>query len=128
MYFSLFPAHASVLSILPDYAVQRGVGKAQAGLLLSVIGISNIVGRLVAGYLADRPQLDVIVINAGALLVGGITCFAIPATDKYPLLVAEAAVFGLCMGKTPPMDCISNVYHSDKIVSSALGSNHVFCC
>ncbi len=44
--YLMFVAHASVLTILPDYAVMVGVHRNQAALLLSVIGISNIVGKI----------------------------------------------------------------------------------
>jgi len=93
----LWTSHAAVLGILPDFAVQQGIPSMYASLLLSVIGISNIIGRIVAGWLADMPRVSVVALNAGALFVGGVINFMIPYTTNYSMLAAEAAIFGLCM-------------------------------
>lgn len=57
------------------------------------------VGRLLAGWLADHPRINVVWINATALFIGGITNWLFTVTANYYLLAAEAIVFGLCMGK-----------------------------
>lgn len=66
---------------------------------MSVIGLTNTLGRVMAGWLVDRPTVTAISVNSAALLVGGLACVAFSFTDSYTLLVTEAAVFGLCMGE-----------------------------
>ena len=39
----------SVLTILPEHAVLRGLAKHEASFLLSIIGIANILGRACGG-------------------------------------------------------------------------------
>ena len=43
---------------LQDRAVQMGIEKEKASFLLSVIGIANTLGRIVLGYVSDRPWLN----------------------------------------------------------------------
>ena len=43
---------------LQDRAVQMGIEKENASFLLSVIGIANTLGRIVLGYVSDRPWLN----------------------------------------------------------------------
>ncbi|KAK2182540.1 hypothetical protein NP493_350g02042 [Ridgeia piscesae] len=93
----LWTAHSTVVTILPDYAMLRGYSGQHGALLMSVVGLTNTLGRVLAGWLADRATVTAISINSGALLLGGLTCLAFSATDHYTWLVAEAAVFGLCM-------------------------------
>ena len=88
-----------MVTILPDYAMLRGYSGQHGALLMSVVGLTNTLGRVLAGWLADRATVTAISINSGALLLGGLTCLAFSATDHYTWLVAEAAVFGLCMGE-----------------------------
>ena len=58
-----------------------------------------VAGRIAAGWLADRPSISVISINATALVTGSLVNIAFPYSTNYYLLVAEAALFGFCMGK-----------------------------
>ena len=44
-----FLAHSSVLTILPEHAVECGLDKHEGSFLVSIIGIANILGRLMAG-------------------------------------------------------------------------------
>ena len=88
-----------MLSILPDFAVLNGKTKTQASLLLSLIGVANVLGRLLAGFLADRPQIDSLWVNTAALFTGGLANILIPFTTAFPLLAIEAFTFGLSLGK-----------------------------
>lgn len=92
----LWTTHASVLTILPNYATMSGVSKFRAGFLLSIVGISNILGRLCAGFLADR--LDCVKINMVALFTGGLVNLMIPFFTNYYMLAGLSTIFGLCMG------------------------------
>ena len=86
------------MTFLPDYAMLKGHSDDDGVLLLSIIGLTNGLGRVVAGLLADRPDIRATAINGSALLIGGGACVAFSLTDNYALLEVEVAVFGLCMG------------------------------
>lgn len=83
---------------LVDKAVETGYSKTHAAMLLSMLGITNTVGRVVAGWVSDRPWADCLLINNVALIVGGLSTMAVPFLDEYWMLVAYATVFGLCIG------------------------------
>jgi hypothetical protein len=46
-----------------EKAVFLGVDKSKASLILSILGIFNTLGRLAAGWLADRPWADALMIH-----------------------------------------------------------------
>ncbi len=43
---------------MQDRAVQLGIDKDDASFLLSVVGIANTLGRIVLGYISDKPWLN----------------------------------------------------------------------
>ena len=77
----------------------KGCSDDESVLLMSIIGFTNGLGRVVAGLLADVPHIKAAALNGCALLVGGVACIAFCFTDNYFLLGVEVAVFGLCMGE-----------------------------
>ena len=94
-------AHSTILTLLPDYAIQQpGVSTNQAAMLLSIIGATNTAARVLAGWISDMPKVNCIWVNVAALFIGGAICVAVAFTHMYPLLAVEAGVFGLCMGET----------------------------
>ena len=75
-----------------------GVSKSKASLILSLLGIFNTVGRLIAGWLADRPWSDSLVIyNGSAILSGLLTCL-VSVIFSFELLCVYAAFFGFLIG------------------------------
>ena len=76
-----------------------GFSPAEGALLLSILGITNTIGRILAGWMSDRPWADCLFINNISLIIGGIATIACPFCDEYYLLVAYSCVFGLAIGK-----------------------------
>jgi len=75
-----------------------GVPTRDASLILSLLGVFNTVGRLIAGWLADRPWADSLVIyNTAAILAGLLTCL-VSVTFSFELLCVYAASFGILIG------------------------------
>ena len=54
----IFTAHSSVLTILPDCAVLRGVSRDNAAILLSIIGVTNTAARILAGTVSICCETD----------------------------------------------------------------------
>jgi len=76
-----------------------GVSPTTATVLLSVLGVSNAVGRLAAGLLADRPWADPVLIhNVSAIMAGLLTCL-VSVFSTFELLCVYAAMFGCLIGK-----------------------------
>ena len=77
---------------------ELGVEKADASLILSLLGACSTVSRIITGLLADLPQIDCIILHNGAAIIAGVaTCF-VPLLNSYPLLMAYGAVFGTFTG------------------------------
>lgn len=62
-------------------------------------GITNTVGRVLTGVLANLNKIDSLVINNIAMLLCGVTTFIYPFCQSYELLCFIAAVFGLSVGQ-----------------------------
>ena len=67
------------------------------GILLR-LGITNTIGRIGAGSLADLKGLNSLLLHNMALLLGGVTCILNMFCTSYVLMCVFAAVFGLCVG------------------------------
>jgi MFS family permease len=80
-------------------ALDLGTPKGTASIIISVLGIFNTLGRLFAGWLADRPWADSVMIhNVSAILAGIGTC-VVPFLNSFPLLICYAIWFGSFVGQ-----------------------------
>ncbi|KAK7105455.1 monocarboxylate transporter 14-like [Littorina saxatilis] len=82
---------------MPEKAMALGIAENKAAFLLSIIGITNTVGRVFTGVLANLNKIDSLLINNIAMLVCGIATFVTPFCENYYLLCFIAAIFGLCV-------------------------------
>lgn len=82
---------------LVDRATLVGIPGTQAAFLLSVIGITNTIGRILSGLLADTKRVDALVINNVALVISGISLFLEPLCNTYETLIIFSVVYGLCV-------------------------------
>lgn len=74
---------------------QLGEDPAKASLILSVLGVCNTVSRILAGWLADRRWIDLLIIhNVSAILAGAATAL-VSILNSYELLCLYAAFFGV---------------------------------
>ncbi|XP_052265124.1 monocarboxylate transporter 14-like isoform X2 [Dreissena polymorpha] len=80
---------------LVDRAILLGVEQTRASLLLSVIGITNTIGRVLSGLLADRPWMNSLMLNNVSMLVAGVAMVLTPFCTTFPTLVLAALMFGL---------------------------------
>ncbi len=84
----------------------RGVDRDQAAFLVSIMGISNTVGRVVVGVVAFKiPAHPLFLLTFGHLWGGAITML-ISLYTTYSLLATYSGLFGIVYGKhqidTPP--------------------------
>lgn len=82
---------------LIDRAVVSGVAPEKGAFILSVIGVTNTLGRLFSGWVCDQPKVKALVINNVALIVGGLVTAFNPLLNTYSLLLAYGAVFGFAI-------------------------------
>lgn len=71
----------------------------QAAFLISIIGITNAISRLVFGWIADKPFVNKTVLVAAACSVIGIIMACFPISSNYGFLAVNAAIFGIFFGE-----------------------------
>ncbi|XP_037913959.1 uncharacterized protein LOC119653442 isoform X3 [Hermetia illucens] len=82
---------------LVDAAVLDGIDEGQASLLLSIIGVTNTVGRVAFGYIADFPKVDSLLLNNICLLISTIAVGLTPFCKSYAAYVTMAIFFGIAV-------------------------------
>lgn len=80
-----------------DAAVAKGIQTSTASYLISIIGITNTVGRIVCGYVADFPQVNSLLLNNICLLISTIAVGSVPFCSTYESFVIMSISFGLAI-------------------------------
>ena len=96
--FSLFIPFNFLPTFINDKKVLLGLTDEEVGqtttFTMSLIGICNTVGRVVCGWVSDKPEVDAILVNIIALIAGGVATCLIPFINSVFLLYAYALTFG----------------------------------
>ncbi|XP_018570450.1 monocarboxylate transporter 12 [Anoplophora glabripennis] len=91
---------------LTDYAINNGVTKDAASILISIIGIINMIGEIILGWAGDRAWANASVIYAACMgLCGGIIAL-VPLITDYKLLSAVSGAFGFFIAANYSLTCI----------------------
>ncbi|GAB1601956.1 monocarboxylate transporter 13-like isoform X2 [Argonauta hians] len=80
---------------LPGLAKQIGMNRQESSYLISVSGVTNIVGRLLSGFLADRPVFGALHINNVALIIVGMCTICCPFLKDKTTLNIYSGIYGL---------------------------------
>lgn len=62
-------------------------------------GIANTIGRVLCGWVSDRPWADALLINNVALMVAGAATVVSPFCVNYTMFGFYGAIFGLGIGE-----------------------------
>ena len=62
-------------------------------------GITNTVGRVLAGWMADFPGVNSLLLHNIMMILGGIACILNMFATTYVTMCIFCAFFGLCVGK-----------------------------
>ncbi|XP_015179824.1 PREDICTED: monocarboxylate transporter 3-like isoform X4 [Polistes dominula] len=82
---------------LVDAAILDGIESNSASFLLSIIGITNTVGRVACGYVADFPQVDSLLLNNICLIISTLAVAATPFCHSYASYIAMSIFFGIAI-------------------------------
>jgi predicted MFS family arabinose efflux permease len=77
----------------------KGIDDNSASFLLSIIGITNTIGRVVVGYVADFPNVNALLMNNICLVVSTVAVAATPLCNSYPAFIAMSIFFGIAICK-----------------------------
>ncbi|XP_039287952.1 monocarboxylate transporter 12 [Nilaparvata lugens] len=74
-----------------------GVAPGDASFLLSIIGITNTVGRVVCGWVADFPWVNSMLLNNISLVISTIAVTMTPFCHTYSAYVTMSIFFGIAI-------------------------------
>ncbi|KAJ0183186.1 hypothetical protein K1T71_001162 [Dendrolimus kikuchii] len=80
-----------------DAAKLNGVQESQASLLISIIGITNTIGRIICGWVADFPWMDSLLLNNVCLIIATVSVGLTPFCYSYTAYIAVAIAFGIAI-------------------------------
>ena len=63
-----------------------------------IIGITNTIGRVTSGMIANLKNVDALVVNNVALIIASVVLLLEPFCTVYWALILFAVIFGLCVG------------------------------
>ncbi|XP_012158740.1 monocarboxylate transporter 12 [Ceratitis capitata] len=74
------------------------LNSAQSSYLIAVIGVANTIGRIILGYLADKPWVNRLWVYNVCLTLCGISTALSPLCTGFYSLAAYCAAFGFTIG------------------------------
>jgi len=87
---------------LPAMAEAAGVSVSDASFLISIIGVTNTLGRILSGWLTDLPGASALVVTIVTSALACIFPALMPITSSsYSALLAVSAIFGLLLAAIP---------------------------
>lgn len=75
------------------------MSKEEAAWLLSAVGVTNTIGRVICGILSSCPSMDALLINNVAITLGGIATMASSISLSAAYQFSFSAIFGFTLGK-----------------------------
>ena len=79
-----------------------GIPKEDAKYLLSIVGIANTIGRIVLGFVADRPWVNRLYLYNTSLAICGLSMALSNFWTSYTGQAIFCGVFGMTSGKKWP--------------------------
>ncbi|XP_017752869.1 PREDICTED: monocarboxylate transporter 12 [Eufriesea mexicana] len=83
--------------VLPQ-AEERGINKKDASYLLAIIGIANTVGRIILGYVSDKPWVNRLLIYNLCLTICGISTTLSTFCTSFASFTFYSSIFGFTSG------------------------------
>ncbi|XP_072042414.1 monocarboxylate transporter 12-like isoform X2 [Amphiura filiformis] len=87
-----------VMVYLAPKAVDSGLTKTEASLLLSLLGLGNTVGRFAGGFIADYGPLSTSTIYGFAYFATGLSTILLPFGDTFAVLASISLSLGFSGG------------------------------
>merc|ERR1719244_799343 len=82
---------------LPGLAVAQGIRTVDASFLISIVGISNTLGRIMTGGFTDLTGVSPLIITTVALGLGGVSSALMTACSSYFSFVLVSVMFGVTL-------------------------------
>ncbi|XP_004926421.2 monocarboxylate transporter 9 [Bombyx mori] len=79
---------------IADNGMIMGFNESQSSMLISVIGILNMFGEILLGWVGDWKCVNPVLVYAGCMLLCGLVTVLMPLLTSYLSLAAAAGAFG----------------------------------
>jgi predicted MFS family arabinose efflux permease len=89
------------------------VSRAEATLALSLIGLTNIPGRLATGFLGQLKNVDTFMLYVICLTLCGLSAILVPFLNNYTCIITWSAVFGVFISPNMALFQIIILYFVD---------------
>lgn len=91
---------------LTDNARKNGCSDKDASLLISIIGIINMIGEIILGWAGDRQWANASLIYAVCMALCGGVMALVPLISNYWLLLVVSGAFGFFIAANYSLTCI----------------------
>jgi len=88
---------------IPGITQQRGLTKGQTASLISLIGVFNMVGRIVSGAITDHPRVDALFMTFIALLSGAFCPLLMTWCFDYRSYAFACILYGVSVSVKPAL-------------------------
>ncbi|WAR15246.1 MOT12-like protein [Mya arenaria] len=85
-------------SLVPDEAISAGLSKYQATWLVSSIGITNTVSRIIMGWIGDRNGVNRPAMLVAMVALAGLAIAAVPFLPTFETKLCSTAAIGVFLG------------------------------
>lgn len=89
---------------LPDYAAEQGV--TNESFLISIIGIVNMFGQILYGFLGDHKKINTVILYGVSIVGCGVLIAVLPVMKSYSLLASACGLFGLLISANFALETI----------------------
>ncbi len=119
-HFACCAAHSGPIFHMVTHAIDQGVTAMTAATVLSVSGLSSVVGRIGTGLMADRfgAKRTLVIFLALQAVIVALYLFAHDAFTFYSLALVFGASYG---GVMPLYALLTREYFGDKVMGAAYG-------
>ncbi|XP_035742954.1 monocarboxylate transporter 12-B-like isoform X1 [Vespa mandarinia] len=83
--------------LLPQ-AEERGINKSLASYLLAIIGVANTLGRIILGYISDKPWINRLLVYNICLTVCGIATILSTFCSNFTAFAFYCIIYGFTAG------------------------------
>ena len=94
-----------VFTHIAAFAISKGFTQLQSSSLISVIGVSNTIGRIILGIIANIPQVSVNLLHIVLIAMCGLFTLCCTFWQQYYALVSLMTLLGIALSEYGPVLC-----------------------
>ncbi|KAH9633070.1 hypothetical protein HF086_010179 [Spodoptera exigua] len=82
---------------IADSGMSMGFNESQSSMLISIIGILNMFGEILLGWVGDFQCVNASIVYAGCMVACGLVTLIMPLLGSYLTLASASGAFGACI-------------------------------